>query len=442
MQYVIIGGDAAGMSAAMQIIRNDSNASVITLEKGSIYSYAQCGLPYVIGEKISSTDKLIARKRETFQDKYGIDARIYHNVERVDSDHKRVYGKNTQTGEAFSINYDRLLIATGAEPIIPKWEGIHLDGVHSLKTIPDSHEIMKDMDSINHVTIIGGGYIGLEMAENFVELGKEVTIIQRGTQLATLFDEEMAELVHEEAKQHGITVRTNENVTALKGKKRVEFVQTDKGTYETDLVLTAVGITPNTALIEGTGITQSIKGAIAVNRYMETNIKDIYAAGDCAVQYHRVKEKDDYIPLGTHANKQGRIAGLNMAGKSRIFQGVVGTSILKFFTLALGLTGLSEKEAKKMNIPYESISYKATDHAGYYPDAQPIHMKLLYRTDNQQVLGGQFIGKSGVDKRVDVLATALYNKMTIEDLENLDLAYSPPFNSVWDPLQQAARRAK
>ncbi|RBW68704.1 CoA-disulfide reductase [Bacillus taeanensis] len=442
MQYVIIGGDAAGMSAAMQIIRNDSNASVITLEKGGIYSYAQCGLPYVIGGKIPSTDKLIARKRETFQDKYGIDARIYHNVERVDPNHKRVDGKNLKTGETFSIEYDRLLIATGADPVLPKWEGIHLKGVHSLKTIPDSHEIMKDIDTAEKITIIGGGYIGLEMAENFVELGKHVTIIQRGEQLATIFDQEMAELIHAEAKQHGIEVRTSETVTALKGKTRVEAVETEKGTYETNFVLAAVGISPNTALIEDTGIVTSIKGAIAVNRYMETNIKDIYAAGDCAVHYHRVKEKDDYIPLGTHANKQGRIAGLNMAGKSRTFQGVVGTSIMKFFTLALGRTGLSEKEAAQMNIPCESIVYDSTDHASYYPNAEPIHMKLLYRTDNRQLLGGQFIGKSGVDKRVDVLAAALYHNMTIEDLENLDLAYAPPFNSVWDPLQQAARRAK
>ncbi|KKI89032.1 NADH dehydrogenase [Bacillus sp. SA1-12] len=441
MKFVIIGGDAAGMSAAMQIVRNSSGHEITVFEKGGIYSYGQCGLPYVISGKIESADKLVARTQETFRNKYGIDARIFHEVVNVDPKNKQVSGTDHSNGKAFNMPYDRLLIATGVSPVIPDWEGVNLPGIFTLKTIPDAKSMMAYLQKeIKHVTVIGGGYIGLEMAESFVELGKKVTIIERNEQLAKIFDKEMAELIHEEAKRKEIVLKFGESVEAFKGQDHVEFVKTDKGEYKTDLVLLAIGVRPNTGILKDTSIMTSVNGAIQVNAYMQTSIEDIYAAGDCATQFHRIKEKDDHIPLGTHANKQGQIAGLNMINHHKTFKGVVGSSIIKFFDLTLGRTGISETEAKRLNIPSQSVTIQATDIAGYYPDDQKMTVKLMYHEHSYKLLGGQIIGKNGVDKRIDVLATALFQSLTTDQLLDLDLAYAPPYNSVWDPIQQAARR--
>lgn len=443
MKILIIGGDAAGMSAAMQMVRNSSAHEITVLEKGGVYSYGQCGLPYVISGKIESTDELIARTPSTFKEKYGIDARVFHEVQKVDAENKMVSGINHSNGETFSLPFDRLLIATGVSSVVPKWEGVTLPGIFSLKTIPDAKAIMDYLDEdINNVTVIGGGYIGLEMAESFAEAGKKVTIIERNEQLAKIFDTDMAELIHEEALRQNIVLKMGESVEAFGGSDHVESVKTDKGEYETDLVLVAVGVKPNTSFLEGTGIKTIGNGAIQVNAYMQTSIEDIYAAGDCATQYHRVKEKDDHVPLGTHANKQGQIAGLNMVDVQKTFKGIVGTSIIKFFDLTLGRTGLSEKEAKIMNIPCGSVTITASDIAGYYPDDKKMKLKLVYHKETHKVLGGQIIGENGVDKRIDVLATAIFHSMTTEELLDLDLAYAPPYNGVWDPVQQAARRVE
>ncbi|WP_226087806.1 CoA-disulfide reductase [Mesobacillus sp. S13] len=443
MKILIIGGDAAGMSAAMQMVRNSSGHEITVLEKGGVYSYGQCGLPYVISGKIESTDKLIARTQSDFKEKYGIDARVFHEVQKVDAENKTVSGINHSNGEAFSLAFDRLLIATGVSSVIPKWDGVTLPGIFSLKTIPDAKAIMDYLErDIKNVTVIGGGYIGLEMAESFAELGKKVTIIERNEQLAKIFDPDMAELIHEEAVKQNIVLKMGESVEAFGGSDLVKSVKTDKGEYDTDLVLVAVGVKPNTSFLEGTGIKTFGNGAIQVNAYMQTSVEDIYAAGDCATQYHRVKEKDDHVPLGTHANKQGQIAGLNMVDVHKTFKGIVGTSIIKFFDLTLGRTGLSEKEASMLNIPYGSVTITARDIAGYYPDDKKMKLKLVYHKETHKVLGGQIIGGNGVDKRIDVLATALFHSMTTEELLDLDLAYAPPYNGVWDPIQQAARRVE
>jgi NADPH-dependent 2,4-dienoyl-CoA reductase/sulfur reductase-like enzyme len=443
MKILIIGGDAAGMSAAMQMVRNSSGHEITVFEKGGVYSYGQCGLPYVISGKIESTDELIARTPSTFKEKYGIDARVFHEAQKVDVENKMVSGINHANGETFSLPYDRLLIATGVSSVMPKWEGVTLPGIFSLKTIPDAKAIMDYLKrDINNVTVIGGGYIGLEMAESFAELGKKVTIIERNEQLAKIFDPDMAELIHEEAVRQNIVLKMGESVEAFGGSDHVESVKTDKGEYDTELVLVAVGVKPNTSFLEGTGIKTIGNGAIQVNAYMQTSIEDIYAAGDCATQYHRVKEKDDHVPLGTHANKQGQIAGLNMVDVHKTFKGIIGTSIIKFFDLTLGRTGLSEKEANMLNIPCGSLTITATDIAGYYPDDKKMKLKLVYHKETHKVLGGQIIGENGVDKRIDVLATAIFHSMTTDELLDLDLAYAPPYNGVWDPVQQAARRVE
>lgn len=443
MKILIIGGDAAGMSAAMQMVRNSSGHEITVLEKGGVYSYGQCGLPYVISGKIESTDRLIARTPSTFKEKYGIDARVFYEVQKVDVENKMVSGMNHSSGETFRFQYDRLLIATGVSSVVPKWEGVTLPGIFSLKTIPDAKAIMDYLErDIHHVTVIGGGYIGLEMAESFAELGKKVTIIERNEQLAKIFDPDMSELIHEEAVKQSIVLKMGESVESFGGSDHVESVKTDKGEYETDLVLVAVGVKPNTSFLEGTGIQTIGNGVIQVNAYMQTSIEDIYAAGDCATQYHRVKEKDDHVPLGTHANKQGQIAGLNMVNIHKTFKGIVGTSIIKFFNLTLGRTGLSEKEAIILNIPCGSVTITTSDIAGYYPDDKRMKLKLVYHKQTHKILGGQIIGENGVDKRIDVLATAIFHSMTTEELLDLDLAYAPPYNGVWDPIQQAARRVE
>lgn len=442
MHYVIIGGDAAGMSAAMEIVRQDSTAKITTLEKGHIYSYGQCGLPYVVGKHVPSSTDVIARSVEMFRSKYGIDAKTGYEVTSVDPLTKTVSGNILQTRDIFSLKYDRLLIATGASPVIPDWEGKYLAGIHTIKTIPNTEAIIADLEQVNHVTIIGGGYIGLEMAENFVGIGKKVRIIQRSNHLANIFDEDMSGIVHQEAIKQQVEVILNEEVQSFSGNHRVNTVITDKRSYHTDLVLIAAGVKPTTDFLKDTGIRTIPNGAIIVNRHLETSISDIYAAGDCATHYNRVKQKDDYVPLGTTANKQGRLAGFNMMGQKREFKGIVGTSIMKFFDLSLGKTGLSEKEAEQLGISYETHLQQVNDIAGYYPGREEMQIKLIYRKDNQLLLGGQIVGGNGVDKRIDVLATALFHQMSISDLLDLDLAYSPPFNGVWDPLQQLAKRVR
>jgi len=442
LDYVIIGGIAAGMSAAMEIVRTDQHANITVLERGEHYSYGQCGLPYVISGTVPSLDDVIARSVKTFREKYGIDARINTKVTDINTDEQSVSGIDTDNKHKYQINYDRLLIASGSSPIFPNWEGSHLKGIHTLKTLTDTKDILNDLDeNVQKVTVVGGGYIGLEAAENFVALGKEVTLIQRGSQLANIFDRDMAEFIHEEAKNKGIHLVLNEAVEGFGGKNRVESVETDKQSYNTDFVLVGIGIQPNTEFLNSSGIHLNDRGAIYVNPYQETNIKNVYAAGDCATNYHRIKQINDYIPLGTTANKQGRIAGANMAGQALTFKGIVGSSIIKFFDLTLGRTGMSESEAKSLNIPYKVQTSTAGTNASYYPSGETITIKLLYHERTNQVLGGQIIGKAGVDKRIDVLATALYNKMTIHQLVDLDLAYSPPYNGAWDPLQQMARKS-
>ncbi|MBM7645379.1 NADPH-dependent 2,4-dienoyl-CoA reductase/sulfur reductase-like enzyme [Scopulibacillus daqui] len=443
MQYVIIGGDAAGMSAAMQIIRHDQHAKVITLEKGNIYSYSQCGLPYLIGQDITSSSKLIARSIDTFRNKYGIDARCGYEVTEIDAEAKQVKGKTVEHHKPFSISYDKLLIATGADPVFPDWSGKHFKGIYTLKTISDAEKMIKGLSrDVQHAVIIGGGYIGLEVAEAFYKRKLKVTMIDRGSRLIKVFDSDMSELIHEEAANKGIKIILNEEVQEFKGDEFVQAVETDKGSYKADIAVAAAGIAPNTSFLEHTPVELGIKNAIKVNEYMETSAENIYAAGDCALQYHRLKKAYDYIPLGTNANKMGRIAGMNMIGERRPFAGITGTSIIKFIDLELGRSGLTEEDAAKLGYDFEAVKIKSTDIAGYFPGKTPLWVKLIAEKGTKKLLGGQVIGRNGAAKRTDVIAAALYSGLTITDLENLDLSYAPPFNSVWDPIQQAARRFK
>lgn len=441
MKYVIIGGDAAGMSAAMQIMKYDQSAHITILEKGNYYSYGQCGLPYLIGGVVKDEQQLVARDVDVYRDQFGMDAKVGHEVTNINTESKIVSGKDLENGSDFFISYDRLLIATGADPFVPKWPGRELDGVHTLKTIPDALDIQQKIDDVQDVTIVGGGYIALEMAENFHRLGKKVRLLIRSDQMMRGLDKEISKQIESEANNYGIEVAYEEEIKTIIGEQGVEKIQTNKRTFATDLVLVATGIRPNTNFLENTNIKRMENGAIFVNKHLQTNVQDVYAAGDCATQYHRLKKQSDYVALGTHANKQGRIAGMNMANKNREYRGIVGTSILQFMGLAIGKSGLSEGEAEKLSIPYDTIMMDVGHIASYYPGMKKLSIKIIYRTDNGLLLGGQLIGEAGVDKRIDVIATALFNQMTVRDLEDLDVSYAPPFNGVYDPIQQVARKA-
>ncbi|SDB86352.1 FAD-dependent oxidoreductase [Shouchella lonarensis] len=439
MKYVIIGGDAAGMSAAMQIFRHQQDAEITVLERGEHYSYAQCGLPYWIGGAISSIDKLIARDANTYRTKYRIDARTNHDVQSIDTVNKTVSGEN------FSIAFDRLLIASGASPIIPDWENTTLTGIHTLKTIDDAQKIAGALERKQQtITVIGAGAIGLEVAENLRKKQHGVILIQRSHQLVSDLSKDMNEQLYNKAQSEGIRVILNEQVTGFSGNEAhfVTTVHTNVQQIETDQVIIAVGIRPNTTFLENTCIALHRSGAVRVDPYMQTNIPHVYAAGDCATQFHRVSERATYFPLGTHANKQGRVAGLNMCGVHKSFSGIVGTQIYQFFDLVVGRSGLSTKELDDKAYDYQSVEATLPHIAPYYPGHKPISIRLHYDATTERILGGEFLGTAGVDKRVDVLATALHHGATMETIETLDLSYAPPFNTVWDPLQQTARRRK
>lgn len=438
MKVVIIGGDAAGMSAAMEIVRNNKSAHIVVLEKGDIYSYGQCGLPYVIDGKVPHTDDLIARDVEEFRSKYGIDARIFHEVTAIDPILQKVSGFDVNSNEPFEFMYDKLLIATGATPTMPKIENAHLQGIHTVKTIPQMNELMEQLSNVKHVTVIGAGYIGLEVVETLRERGLNVRLIHRGNKLMSILDPELSDIIYEEAIKHGVEVLVNEETLGYEGTESVEAVRTKTGTYETDLVVVATGVRPNTQFAQGFAKLEN--GALIVNEKMETSIANVYAAGDCASHFNRVKQQDDYLPLGTTANKQGRIAGLNIAGLNEKFRGIVGTSILKFFDLHIGMTGLNNEAADQLNTLVEAYVMDVNDIASYYPNVQPMKLRMLVEQQSRKLVGLQIVGRHGVDKRIDVFATALFNEMTFEELLDLDLAYAPPFSGVWDAIMQAPKR--
>lgn len=445
MKYVIIGGDAAGMSAATQIRRLNPEAEIVVYEKTDILSYAQCGLPYYVAGLVPTAGHLVARSKEQFEEKYKITIYLHHEATAIDPEAKKITVKSLEEQKEYQVDYDVLLIATGGEAIVPPWKGVELENVTVLKNLQDANRLNDILDKnpdIHKVVLIGGGYIGLEMAEAFHLRGKEVQIIDIADQLNASFDPEMAEHAVKELEKNGIMVSLGEEVKEFKGEKKVSSVLTNKGEYPADLVLVSIGIRPNSQFAEEAGIKTGPRKAIAVNSRMETNIENIYAAGDCATHYHIVKKQDDYIPLGTTANKQGRIAGTNMGGGHAEFKGILGTAVMKVLDLQMARTGLSEKEAKALNMDYETVTIKSHHHAHYYPNPPKLFIKLVFDKNDRTLLGGQVVGHKGVDKRIDVLAVAITHGMKIDDLQDLDLAYAPPFNTVWDPIQQASRVAE
>ena len=443
MRVVVIGGVAAGMSAASKLRRTDPDAEIIVYERGSFLSYGACGLPYYIGGWNDDPQKLIARTPEKFRE-MGIETRLRHEVLKVDPSAKTVRVRDLDSGREFEDRWDRLMIAVGCRSAAPPVPGYDLPAVFSLRSMEDGmllREVAR-LPGIRHVVIVGGGAIGVEMAEALTRLEKRVTLLEGAERLLRPFEPEFSELAAQELEKNGVTVKLRTRLQAIEEKGDRRVVRTEGEEISCDLVLMAAGIRPETAFLKDTGIRLARNGAILVDREMRTSLPDVYAAGDCATCYHRVLEEDYYLALGTVANKTGRIAGANLAGGHEKFAGVLGTAAIKVFDLEMGRTGLSETEAQRLGSPVKTKMVSTQDHPAYYPDPSPLFIKLIYDARTRRLLGANVAGPPDAVMRTDVFAVAIHAGMTTEELGMTDLAYAPPFASVWDAVHIAANAAK
>jgi NADPH-dependent 2,4-dienoyl-CoA reductase/sulfur reductase-like enzyme len=446
MKVIIIGGVAAGMSAASKIRRSDEKAIITVYEKGVETSYGACGLPYYISGANDDVNLLRIRKPQEFRDKQNIDVKLLHEVVSVNTELKQVEVISLVTGEKFTDNYDKLVISSGASPIIPPIEGLepNLNNVFTVKTIEDGQAIKSYLsnNNIHNVVIAGAGYIGLEMVEACHDLKKQVTLIELQDKLLASVDDEIGSLIKQELYENNINVRLKEKIVKVNTNLgKVVSVETPSGVYEADALILATGVRPNTKFLEGTDI-ELDRGAIVINDKMETSVKDIYAGGDCAVVYHKILKSNKYIPLGTYANKQGKLIGENVMGANKSFPGGIGTAAIKILNLEVGRTGISEEEAKAYNMNYGTVFVKAPAHAPYYPGNEPIAIKLIYEKEKKTILGAQLAGKKGAALRADMFAIIIDAGYTAEDIQHLDLLYAPPYAYVWDAIQIAAGRIK
>lgn len=443
MKVVIIGGVAAGMSAASKIKRMDQEVEVIVYEKGSFLSYGACGLPYYIGGFNDDHKRMIARTKEQFE-QMGIQVHLHHEVLKVMPQEKQVLVRNYETGDIFIETYDKLMVGAGASAMRPPLPGINQEGIYHLKTLEDGlrlKEVLKDT-LVKRVVVIGGGYIGIECVDACLNLGKEVTCIEFARRILTPFDEELTVIATQELQDKGVRLCTEEKVIGFKGVGKVTAVETDKDVYEADLVILAIGVRPNTNFLKDTGMQMLPNGAIVVDREMRTSIDDVWAAGDCSTVYHKGLKENTYLPLGTVANKCGRIAGENIMGKHSKFIGALGSAAIKVGDLELGRTGMGELEAKRQGVDYKSVVVQAYDHPGYYPGPTPITIKLIYEVGTYKLLGAQAVGQKGAVLRIDLFAVAIQNGMTTKMLGMTDLVYAPPFAGVWDAVHIACNAAK
>lgn len=440
MKVVIVGGVAGGASAAARIRRLDESAEIIVFEKTGYISYANCGLPYYIGDVITDSSDLTLQTPESFWTRFRILVKVNHEVTNIDVTKKTVTVKNLLTGTEWEEPYDKLLLSPGAKPVRPNLPGIDSEKIFSLRTVEDTFRIHDYLEKTKaqSAVIVGGGYIGIEVAENLKEKGLNVTIVQRPNQLMNTLDYDMASFVHSKLRVKGISLRLNSNVTSFRqdGERIVTLLE-DNSEIAADMVLLAIGVAPENSLAKQAGLKLGVKGSIVVNDRMETSVQDIYAVGDAIQVKHFVTEEDTVIALAGPANKQGRIAADNICGGDSHYQGSMGSSIIKIFDMTVAGTGLTEKVAKSMGIDCESVVLSPASYAGYYPGAKVMTMKVVFEKDTWKLLGAQIVGTEGVDKRLDVLATAMHAGMKANMLKDLDLAYAPPFSSAKDPVNMA-----
>jgi len=445
MKIIIVGGVAGGASIATRLRRLNENAEIILVERGEDISYATCGLPYYIGEVIEKRDSLLVQTPEAINKRFGLDIRTSQEVQKIISSSKEVEIKNLQTGEIYREGYDYLVLSPGASPLVPPLSGVELRGVFTLRTVSDSEKI-KDWsraDKAQRAVVVGGGFIGLEVAENFKHLGLNVTVIEAQDQLLAPLDKEMAAFINKKMLQKGIDLFLNEQVVAFEGQEKLQAVVLKSGKrIKADFAVLAIGVRPETKLAIEAGLEIGKTRGILVDEYFQTSDPSIYALGDVAEVVNFVSGEKALIPLAGPAQKQARIVADRLMGKKvKGYQGTLGTSIVKIFDLVAATTGLNEKTLKKLKIPY-LVSYTHPDaHAGYYPGATHMCIKLLFTPQDGKILGAQIIGSKGVDKRIDILATSIRKQFTVYDLVDLELAYAPPFSSAKDPTNVAGQVA-
>ncbi len=443
MKILIVGGVAGGATAATRLRRLSEENEVIIFEKGQYVSFANCGLPYHISGTIDKRDALLLQTPESLKERYNLDVRVLTEVLSIYTVDKKVSVKNLQTGEIYLENYDKLLLAPGAEPIKPPFEGIDSDKIFTLRNIPDMDKIVAKTKNAQNFVVVGGGFIGLEVAENLIEAGKSVKLVELGNQVMAPVDFDIASFVHEKAKQKGLELLLNVGVEKFNDKGETIEVFLNNGTsVETDAVILAIGVKPETKLAVEAGLEIGETRGILVNEFMQTSNPDIYAVGDAIEVAHYINNKKVLIPLAWPANRQGRIVADNIVlGNQYKYTGSLGSSILKFFELSVASTGLNEKTLKKFGIPYKTAIVTRGHHAGYYPGAKNMVLKLIF-DGNGKIFGAQAVGEAGVDKRIDVIATAIKGNLTVYDLPEIEITYAPPFNSAKDPVNIAGYAAE
>lgn len=440
MKVVIVGGVAGGATAAARIRRLDENAEIVVFERSGYISYANCGLPYYIGKVISDPENLTLQTPESFFSRFRIHMKIHHEVMAVHPEKKTVSVKNLETGEEFAQTYDKLILSPGAKPTRPRLPGADLKKVFTLRTVEDTFRIKEfiDQNKPKSVILAGGGFISLELAENLKELGMDVTIVQRPKQLLNPLDADMASFIYIEMRRHGVNLALGQTVEGFEEKDDgVEVQLKDAACLHADMVILAIGVTPDTDFLKDTGIKLGIKGSIVVNDRMETSISDIYAAGDAVQVRHYVTGENTLISLAGPANKQARIIADNICGGDSRYPGSQGSSVIKIFGMTAAATGINETNAEKSGINTETVVLSPMNHAGYYPGGKVMTLKVIFEKDTYRLLGAQIVGFEGVDKRIDILATAIYAGLNAAELKDLELAYAPPYSSAKDPVNMA-----
>ena len=440
MKVVIVGGVAGGATAAARIRRLDEQAEIVVFERSGYISYANCGLPYYIGGVIEDLEELTLQTPESFFSRFRVQMKVHHEVTAIHPDRKTVSVKNLETGKVFEESYDKLLLSPGAKPVWPNLPGMDSDRLFTLRTVEDTFRI-KDFNkkkAPKSAVMVGGGFIGLEVAENLRELGMDVTIVQRPKQLMNPFDADMASFIHAQMRKHGVKLALGYSVEGFEEKNgRIDVLLEDNAPLHADMVILAIGVAPEAALAKEAGLALGIKGSILVNDRMETSIPDIYAVGDAVQVKQYVTGEDALIALAGPANKQGRIAADNICGGDSRYLGSQGSSVIKVFDMTAATTGINETNARKSGLDVDTVILSPMSHAGYYPGGKLMTMKVVFEKETYRLLGAQIVGYDGVDKRIDVLATAIHAGMKATQLKDLDLAYAPPYSSAKDPVNMA-----
>lgn len=440
MKVVIIGGVAGGATAAARIRRLDEQAEIIVFERSGFISYANCGLPYYIGGTIEDESELTLQTPESFWKRFRVWMNVHHEVTAIHPDSKTVTVKNLENGTVFTESYDKLLLSPGAKPIKPNFDGIDSNKIFTLRTVEDTLKIKKYVDEHHpeSAVVVGGGFIGIEVAENLRDLGMDVTLVEAADQLMAPFDSDMASFIHAEIRKNGIHLKLSHMVEGFADTAcGIDVKLKDAPTLHTDMVVMAIGVVPETTLAKDAGLETGIKGSIVVNDKMETSVSDIYAVGDAVQIKSFVTDVDALISLAGPANKQGRIAADNICGGDSHYTGGQGSSVIKIFDMTAAATGINERTAKSLGIAADKVILSPMSHAGYYPGGKVMTMKVLFEKESYRILGAQIVGFEGVDKRIDVLATAIRAGMKAYELTELDLAYAPPYSSAKDPVNMA-----